>query len=259
MRAAALGAALLLLAGCAFGGDDAPSDGPRRDLAASPESLPPLAPVVTSPTGGATLGPGRPGASSGASAGASASVRPGGPGATFRPGRSASPTGAGATLRPGAAYRAVGTAADGTGDTEGSGPAYADLVGVTVEDDGTNARVTITFAGDVPSRLPAGETMGTGVDLYRSPTQVESDYQLFADGQPDGWFAYLQTPKGFVRYPGRFGIGGRRIEFVVPWSALGSPSSGAFSAFADWTRDATPANAFSEDHAPNVGNARFTR
>ncbi|HEV2889251.1 MAG TPA: hypothetical protein VGX28_02660 [Frankiaceae bacterium] len=117
----------------------------------------------------------------------------------------------------------------------------------------------MTFAGDVPARLPAGETMGVGVDLYRSRTQNESDYQLFTDGSSGGWYAYLQQGSTFVRYPGRFGIGGRRIVFTVPWSALGSPASGRFSAFADWTRDAAPGNEFSEDHAPDLGNAAFTR
>jgi hypothetical protein len=180
------------------------------------------------------------------------------PGATLG-GPAATPTPGGATLRPGPPFRQVGSAPDGTNDAEGAAPAYGDLVGVTVEDDGTNARVTVTFRGDVPARLAADETMGVGVDFFRSGTQVESDYQLFADGEPDGWFAYLQTPKGFVRFPGRFGVGGRRLEFTVPWSSIGSPSSGRFSAFADWTRKGTAVNSYSEDHAPNLGTAPFTR
>jgi hypothetical protein len=112
----------------------------------------------------------------------------------------------------------------------------------------------------VPSKLPRDETMGVGVDFYRTGTQTESDYQLFADGEPDGWFAYLQGPDGkFVRYPGTFGVGGRRLEFTVPWSALGSPASGSFTAFADWTRDTSPTNVSGQDHAPNLGKASFTR
>ncbi|HEX8003238.1 MAG TPA: hypothetical protein VF519_11135 [Mycobacteriales bacterium] len=252
-RRAPVAAALLaaaLTAGCVSGDTEDPGGLPHRELAVTPESLPP-APVPSLPTAapstpaGTTLRP----PSSGSAPPASGPV-------IGRPGGSSAP---GATAGPGAAYRRVGGIADGTGDTEGRGPGYADLVAVTVEDDGTNARITVVFAADVPARLPADETMGVGVDLFRSATQGESDYQVFADGEPDGWFAYLQTPKGFVRYPGRFGVGGRRLEFVLPWSALGSPAAGRFSAFADWTRDAEPVKPFSEDHAPSLGNAAYRR
>ena len=246
--------ASLLLTGCVVGDTDDPGGGkPRRDLAATPESLAPLPSSPTSASGAP---------SPGTSGGATVRPSPGAttaPGATIGPGSTASPTGGGATFQPGPPYRRVGSTSDGTNDTEGSGPAYSDLVSVTVEDDGTNARVTVVFRGDVPARLPADETMGVGVDFFRGVTQIESDYQLFADGQPDGWFAYLSTSKGYARYPGRFGLGGRRLEFTVPWSALGSPRSGYFSAYADWTRDTTPANQFSEDHAPNLGTASFSR
>lgn len=248
-------AAACLLAGCVRGDTTDPSGSPRRELAATPESLPPLAsPMASSP---------------------SASARPTGPGATIRPsgaGATTPPSGAtigppatsrppsGATIRPGAPYRSVGSADDRANDAEGDPPPFADLASVTIEDDGSNVRVRVWFHGDVPTRLAAEETMGVGVDFFRGATQIESDYQLFADGQPEGWFAYLQTPKGFVRFPGRFGIGGRRLEFVVPWSAIGSPSSrGYFSAFADWSRDEAPVNRFGEDHVPNLGKASFTR
>lgn len=220
------------------------------------------------PDTGATTGPaasGSPGAtgSTRPSGTASASTRPGASG-SVPPGASSRPpngtTSAGPTGGPGAApFHQAGTTSDGRRDAGAVTPGYADLRTVTVEDDGTNARVTVTFDATVPATLPADETMGVGVDFFRTTAQIESDYQLFADGEPDGWFAYLQTPKGFVRYPGTFGIGGRRLVFTVPWSALGSPRSGAFSAFADWTRDTVPTNVSGEDHAPNLANARFTR
>ena len=252
MRVAAFAAACSLLSGCVLGDKEDPGGLPHRDLAATPQSLAPLAslPPGVSPSASA--------ASPGATGGAT--IRPSGattsaPGPVIgRPSRTGGPT-AGA----GAPYRLAGSTTDRTNDAEGTEPPYADLVAVTVEDNGTDARVTVVFAGDVPARLAADETMGVGVDFFRSVGQVESDYQLFADGQPEGWFAYLDTPKGFVRYPGRFGVGGARVEFTVPWSALGSPASGRFSAYADWTRDTTPANAFSEDHAPDLGTASFSR
>jgi hypothetical protein len=105
--------------------------------------------------------------------------------------------------------------------------------------------------------------MGIGVDLYRTVTQGESDYQLFADGGPDGWFAYLQTPKGFVRYPGSFALSGARLVLTVPWSSLGGRRSGRFSAFVDWTQGGRPGtlggNASSQDLAPEVGTVAYGR
>lgn len=130
---------------------------------------------------------------------------------------------------------------------------------MTIEDNGTDARVTIRFAAALPSRVPDTETLGVGVDFFRSRAQLEGDYQLFVDGQPEGWFAYLHTPRGFVKYPGKFGIGGDRMVFTVPWSSLGSPTSGAFHGFADWSRAASPANLHGEDHAPDLGNAGYSR
>jgi hypothetical protein len=177
------------------------------------------------------------------------------PGGTIPPSSTAGP----GSPRPAAPYRAVGSVTDRQHDAGATTPGYGDLAAVTIEDDGTHARVTVRMAGSVPARMPADETMGLGIDLYRTVTQLESDYQLFADGEPDGWFAYLHTPKGFVKYPGTFGIGGDRLVFTVPWAALGSPSAGAFGAFADWTRRASPVNLAGEDLAPDLGHATYAR
>jgi hypothetical protein len=255
-----LAAVALLLSGCTAGSTEDDGGSPRRDLAATPQSLPPAPDPVLTPSASAA---GRPGAT--ATAGASGTTRPGAPGSappTAPAGSSAAAPPGGSTQQPGApggTYRTVGSATDRDRDAGAATPAYGDLRSVTVEDDGTNVRITVRFAGDVPARLPADETMGVGVDLYRSAAQIESDYQVFADGQPEGWYAYLQTPKGFVKYPGTFGVGGNRLVFTVPWSAVGSPSAGAFSAFADWTRDATPVNLAGEDVAPDLGNAAYRR
>lgn len=244
-------AAAVLLSGCVVGSTDEPSADPRRDLAATPQSLPPGSALPGSP--GASL----PGASSAPASGAPSSGASSAPAAG---GRSSAPApGYTRSAAPGAPYRVVGTRSDRSRDAGGTTPGYADLLGVTIEDNGANARVTMRFAAPVPTKLPADETIGTGVDFYRNALQTESDYQLFADGQPDGWYAYLHTPKGFVKYPGTFGIGGDRLVFTVPWSALGSPTKGDFSAFTDWTRSATPSNLAGEDYLPDIGHATYSR
>jgi hypothetical protein len=127
---------------------------------------------------------------------------------------------------------------------------------------GTNLWVTVTMSAALPARPASRESLGIGVDLFRQVTQAESDYQLFADGGPDGWFAYLQTPRGFVRYPGTFALNGAQLAFTVPLSSLGSPSKGAFSAFADWTQGGQAGltgNPSSHDEAPTLGKQAYSR
>ena len=158
----------------------------------------------------------------------------------------------------GPAFRVVGSASDGPGDAGLQAPGYADLLGVSLAEQGTTAIVTVDLAGTVPQKLANGEVMGIGVDLYLSGGG-ESDYQLFADGGSEGWFAYLQGPSGFVDYPGAFRLAGTRIVFEVPWSSLGAPTQGSFSSFVDWSQKATPINKVGQDQAPNSGTAGFSR
>ena len=246
-----------MLAGCTSGSTEEPDGGPRRDLAATPLSLPPLPPSASASVGSGSPSPGAVAPSGSTRPTTSASGRPSAPGSVRPSGAAGSPSGSPGA--PAAPFRTVGSVSDRRGDAGTGTPAYADLTAVTIEDDGTQARVTVRFAGPLPTRLPAEETMGVGVDLFRTRTQIESDYQLFADGQPEGWFAYLHTPDGFVKYQGTFGIGGDRLVFTVPWSALGSPTAGTFKAFADWTRTATPVNLAGEDFAPELANEPYAR
>jgi hypothetical protein len=150
---------------------------------------------------------------------------------------------------------------DGAGDAGLGAPAYADLRSVTLADNGTSLRVTVVMKGALPAKTAAGESMGIGVDLYRAAVHRESDYQLFADGEPDGWFAYLDTPKGFVRYPGTFALGGATLVFTVPWASVGNPRTGRTSAFADWSQQSSAAtgNPSSNDFVPTLGTTDYSR
>lgn len=241
---------LALVTSCRAGGGDDVPEGPPRDLAAVPSSLAPSAPVPGgTPTSGSTApspGASRPSVPA-AGSGSSGSSAPGRP--------TAGPPGA--TAAPPGPFTTIGRVEDPAGDTEGSGPGYADLRGVEIGDDGRNVRFTLVVAGPLPARVAQDETFGAGIDLFRSLTQVESDYQVFVDGSPDGWFAYLHGPDGYVRYPGTFALGGTRLEFTLPWTAVGNRRTGRFSAFADWARQATGANPFSEDHAPDIATVSY--
>lgn len=240
----------VLLSGCAVGEPTASST-PRRELAVRPE------PVVT--TSAAPLS--STAASSAPTAPETSTSAP-----TRAPSATATAAPAVAPAEPIAAppgegpYRTVGTVTDPGRDHGTEGPTYADVVGVLLEDDGTRLRATVRMSGTVPLRPATAEVLGVGVDLYDRSGKFESDYQLFADGGDDGWFAYLSTPEGFVRYPGRFQITGDQLVFTVPWSAVGGRRDGWTKAFADWTRDGggtLGGNATANDRAPLAGSVGY--
>lgn len=147
---------------------------------------------------------------------------------------------------------------DPTGDAGLEAPDYADLVRVGLADTGSDLRVTVDVVAALPATLQDGEVIGLGVNLFTS-SEDESDYQLFADGGSDGWRAYLQTPEGFVDYPGTFALGGRRLVFQVPWTAVGAPARAEVTAFLDWSQRRPVVNAASSDRAPDDDRAPFSR
>lgn len=114
------------------------------------------------------------------------------------------------------------------------------------------------MTAELPPALEDGEVIGLGVDVFLEGGD-DSDYQLFADGGSDGWHAYFQTPRGFVAFPGSFAIGGRRIEFVVPWGSMGTPPRGEVRVFLDWSRARPVLNAAGSDYAPDRGRRAWAR
>jgi hypothetical protein len=148
-----------------------------------------------------------------------------------------------------------GSVTDGQGDNGVGAPHYADVAAVSLEDRGSELRTTVTFAAGIPRTLASGEVMGVGVDLFRT-NERESDYQLFATGRADGWTAYLDTPDGFVKYPGAFTVSGATLAFTVPWSSVGGHTAAKYSTFADWSKAAVAVVAQSgQDSAPDQGTA----
>jgi hypothetical protein len=145
---------------------------------------------------------------------------------------------------------------DARADAGVGAPAFADLDGVVVELVADDARVTVVLGADVPTKLAEHEAVGIGFDLYRTGGR-ESDYQLFADGGAGGWQGYLQTPTGFVEYPGRLQIGGRQLVFTVPLRSLGGPGEVSASVFLDYSKEGTIRNVVASDHAPDASQQTF--
>ena len=249
----ALAALLLLGGGCAVGGGDREkaSREPRPELA---EKAAPLDPALTPTTSAgastvATTTTSR-GATGGRATTTSVAGSAGGGGATTTaaPGNASAPPGT----------RSLATVEDGTGDSGIGTPAYSDFVAIAFGEthDGRDLQVIVDVAAAFPSPLGEREVIGIGVDVFRTNPSGESDYQLFADGGADGWRAFLQTPDGFVEYPGTFSMGGARLVFQVPWTSVGGRRGFATAAFADWSDAAQTLTRDGQDAAPNLGTRR---
>lgn len=130
-------------------------------------------------------------------------------------------------------WRSLIDQADPVGD-QGDGPGYADLTRIAFRESDGRLAVSVDVGSVVPGRLAAHEVEGVGIDFYRSSSD-ESDYQVYLDGGSGGWRAFLQTPRGFVDFPGTFSLHGRTLDVVIPWSAVGGREAAEVGAFADWS------------------------
>jgi len=119
------------------------------------------------------------------------------------------------TGRPEAPWTELVSLDDPAAD-HGSGPAYADLARIEFSERGDELAIAVTVRATAPAILADREVQGVGIDLFRSRGD-ESDYQVFLDGGRHGWRAFLQTPDGFVDYPGTFAVDGRTHRVAVPW------------------------------------------
>jgi hypothetical protein len=244
---------LVALGGCSnpLADDPVLDGGPSRSLAERPSELADVRGGSTSDAGATPGGGGTPGAADddGPADGGSA-----GDGGGSDPDPGGSHTDGSVPVR-----RTRVSVDDRSGDHGLRAPDHADIAALELEDRGDALRLTLTMAGEIPQRLPEGEVQGMGIDVHR-PSRGESSYQVFVDGSADGWFAYFSTPQGFRKYPGSFGLGGPRMVFEVPWSALKLGGRFSFDSFCDWTRKTTGVvNLFAEDHAPDRSRATFRR
>lgn len=132
-----------------------------------------------------------------------------------------------ATVEP----RVLLAVTDAQGDQGRQGPAWVDLRAVELLEVGNDLRVTLRFDGAVPSQPPAGEVPLLGVNIG------DEGYQLFVEGGGEAWAAYLDTPEGFVPYPGTFELAGGAMVLQVPFNAVGSPTRAPVSVFVEWSQD----------------------
>lgn len=142
---------------------------------------------------------------------------------------------------------------DASGDA-GPSPDHADLASVSLMEDGEHIRITVRVYGPVPAVLGDGEVIGIGVNLFADSTSIESEYQVFADGGPEGWFAYFSSPAGVTEYPGEFWIDADRLVFDVPSASIGPFRQ--FDSFSDWSSGGLLSHS-GEDLAPDRGRVNL--
>jgi len=154
-------------------------------------------------------------------------------------------------------FRPVGGINDAQGDLPRGAPAWADIIGLVLEDDGTTLRIRIDLADGLPTELRNNETARIGVDLFRG-NGGETRYRVFLDGTADGWLAYLQRPDGFIGYPGSVTIAGSNLTLALPAAAVGDPVRGDWRAFSEWSGPGGGGRE-ARDAAPDEGWGTFTR
>jgi hypothetical protein len=171
-------------------------------------------------------------------------------------------TGNGGTISPPRDFGRAGYIEDPDGDAGIGGRPFADATAIEIASDDEVARVTVTMAGAIPGQLAEGETAGVGVDMFApgNTNPRRSDSQVFAAGNPDGWFAFLAIgTEEPIALPGSFRIEGASLVFELTWSELRAPDQGTFSAFVDYARQGEPLDTATQDRAPMLGTAEYAR
>lgn len=217
------------VAGCAQP-EVAPSPTPDEELGSAPTVAPVEPSPVVSPTPGEAANPVA-GAAPTPSAEPSAAAAPATEPSTQASTPASSGAGDEATATTVDEPRVLLAVADAAGDHGSQGPAWTDLRALELVEVGEDLRVTLRFEGSLPQPPPAGEVPLLGVDIGAE------GYQLFVEGGGESWAAYLDTPEGFVPYPGTFELAGRAMVLQVPFNAVGSPTRAPVRAFVEWSRD----------------------
>ncbi|MDQ3957818.1 MAG: hypothetical protein M3273_05795 [Actinomycetota bacterium] len=148
------------------------------------------------------------------------------------------------------------TEPDPDAEKDGLTPPYPEVISVGIEGLGTRFRATLTFAAELPDRMPDDKTyMVAGIGL--TGTKDEEGYAFGAQADTSGWKAYGGTKKTDGRYPGTLAVDGSTIVFTLPWSAIDGPRAFEWYGQSSWFRSLAGTTSYSFDAVPNEGPARF--
>lgn len=150
----------------------------------------------------------------------------------------------------------VVTEPDPDADKSGVAPEFADVLSTRVEGAGANLRVTITFRGELPQKMPDDQTYMVAGFGMTGPKGQSQGYAFGASADTKGWTAYGGGKDG-KEFPGEFSVSGDTVVFTIPWSAVEGPRSFDWYAQASWFRSLAGTTHYSLDAVPNEGPAKY--
>lgn len=150
----------------------------------------------------------------------------------------------------------VVTEPDPDAEKSGVAPEFADILSARVEGAGANLRVTITFRGELPQKMPDEQTyMVVQFGLTGSDDESKG-YGFGASADVKGWTPYGGGKDG-REFAGEFSISGDTAVFVIPWSAVGGARPFEWYAQASWFKSLAGTTHYSLDAVPNDGPAKY--
>ena len=138
---------------------------------------------------------------------------------------------------------------------QGVAPPFTEAVGAGIQGLGKNVRFTLTFAGEVPERLGAGQYM---VMAFGVTGRKEGEgFAVGAVGDPKGWEPYAGANNKSDEFPGTFEISGNDVIMVIPWSFVKGPRAFEWYASTGWYGKVANQTHWSFDGVPNDRAANF--
>lgn len=154
---------------------------------------------------------------------------------------------------PTASAELVETGADGK--SQGITPGYAEMTGARIEGLGDEFRVTLTFDGSVPERMPNDKTiMVVGFQLLRGE---DEGYAFAGQATDEGWKPYAGGKNKQTDFPGSFEIEGNQIVMVIPWSYPRGAYPFKWMATSNWFQSLANTTHYKFDLIPNKDQANY--
>ncbi|MGH2807490.1 MAG: hypothetical protein ACRDKT_09450 [Actinomycetota bacterium] len=138
---------------------------------------------------------------------------------------------------------------------KGVPPQYSELNAVDLQGLGQTFRITLSFDGEVPERLPKDTFMVFGFAV--SGRREGEGYAFGVNGTEEGWQPYSGYKGEARKFPGTFEIQGRDVVMVLPWSAVEGPRRFEWYANSSWFSQVAGQDMYAFDPVPNENAGRF--
>ena len=134
-------------------------------------------------------------------------------------------------------------------------PSYAELLSAEIKGIGDDFRLTLTFDGDIPERLPEDTFMVMGLGV--TGREEDEGFAFGVNGDSKSWRPYSGAKGRGSEFPGTFEISGNQVIMVLPWSTVEGPRRFEWYANASWFAQVAGQSRYSFDPLPNKKAATF--